>query len=363
MYAKCIILMLILSISSRSHTQLLLEDSCSINICSFNLYLLGGVANKYKEVSNQYKDAQYIRTESSYQTPDRIVNCASLLAQGDFSIIVLQEVLDGVRGDSAVADLTASLNRMSLKGYKWFTSERIGKGMRMESMAFIYDSLRIELQKIEGENSALIACAESRNRKYVQTQWKSGDFDFTVISCHFAWNDSDYFRRQADYKELNNILHNPKEYSIDPDVIVLGDFNRFGGNFNAKQKEYGIQQIAYDSKLFRSPHIACFDSTLIQLPEVTDNPKIEYPQFHSTTVSNNTMVYDTFWITSDVFEEFELEKCQWNVDYGVMIYDEPNGNFYIEGLEKLTQKELKYKYSDHRPIWMRFSTCSGELDQ
>ena len=75
------------------------------------------------------------------------------------------------------------------------------------------------------------------------------------------------------------------------------------------------------------------------------------------------MVYDTFWITSDVFEEFELEECQWNVDYGVMIYDEPNGNFYIEGLEKLTQKELKYKYSDHRPIWMRFSTCSGELDQ
>ncbi|MBT4776130.1 MAG: hypothetical protein HON99_10475 [Crocinitomicaceae bacterium] len=364
MNAKWSILILILSISFNSQAQLLVEDSCSINICSFNVYLLGGVDHKYKEISIQHKDARYVRSESSYRTPDRITNCASLLSRGNFSIIVLQEVVDGVRGDSAVADLTTSLNRISLKGYKWFTSERIGKGMRMESMAFIYDSLKVDLRKIEGKNSALIACSEPRNRKYVQTHWLSGDFDFTLISCHFAWNDSDYFRRQADYKELNAILHQPLEYSVDPDVIVLGDFNRFGGgHFNTDRKEYGIQQIAYDFELFRSPHIESFDSTLVQLREVHDNPYIEDPQLHSTTVSDNTMVYDTFWITSDVFEEFELENCQWNVDYGVMVYDEPNGNFYIEDLEKLTPKELKYKYSDHRPIWMRFSTCSGKQDQ
>lgn len=339
-------------------------DSCYINICSFNVYLLGGVAPKYKEISLKHKNANYTRSDSSYCIPKRITNCASLLSQGNFSLIVLQEVLDGVQGDSAVADLTATLNRDSIKGYKWFTSQRIGRGMRMESMAFIYDSLSVESKKIKSDNSVLISCDEPKNRKYVQTQWRSGDFDFSLISCHFAWNDSDFKRRQADYIELNNILHHPLEYSTDPDVIVLGDFNRFGGShFDEQQNEFGIQQLDYKSDLFRAPHIEVFDSTLIVLKEVEENPTIENPQLHSTTVSENTMVYDMFWITADVFEEFNIENCDWNLDYGVMVYDELNGNAYVEGLDKLTHKEIKLLYSDHRPIWMRFLTCSGYLDQ
>ena len=75
------------------------------------------------------------------------------------------------------------------------------------------------------------------------------------------------------------------------------------------------------------------------------------------------MVYDLFWLTADVLEEYSLSKNEWNIDFGVMAYDEPGGNAYVEGLEKLPLKELKLAYSDHRPIWMRFNVKANHSDQ
>lgn len=360
----CCILFTILFANFLSFSQLPPVDSCYINVCSFNVYLLGGVDAKYKEISKKFKDPLHQRPDSSFGIPNRISNCAELLSRGNFDLMVFQEVVDGVRGDSAVRDLTMKLNYITDKKFHWFTSQRIGKGMRMESMAFIYDPARVDVVDQKGSPTTLIESFEPKNRKYVKTCWKAGDFDFTLVSCHFAWNDKDYNRRQADYKKLDHILHHPLEYSKDPDVIVVGDFNRFGGNhFSMEAQEYGIQLIQYDSTKFRVPHVEYFDRSLAILKEVSANPEIEDPQHHSTTVSDNTMVYDMFWLTADVLEEYSVSKNEWNVDFGVMVYDEPGGNAYVEGLEKLSLKELKLAYSDHRPIWMRFNVTSNQSDK
>jgi endonuclease/exonuclease/phosphatase family metal-dependent hydrolase len=358
------ILLPILVVNFLCFSQLPPVDSCYINVCSFNVYLLGGVDAKYKEISKKSKDPLHQRPDSSFGIPNRISNCAELLYRGNFDLMVFQEVVDGVRGDSAIRDLTNKLNVISDKQYTWFTSQRVGRGMRMESMAFIYDTSSMKLINQNESTSTLIGSLDPKNRKFVKTCWKAGDFDFTLISCHFAWSDKDFKRRQADYKKLDHILHNPLEYSDDPDVVVVGDFNRYGGaRFSVENHEYGIQHINYDSAKFRVPHVEHFDRSLAILKEVSENPEIEDPQHHSTTVSDNTMVYDMFWLTADVLEEYRLSKNEWNIDFGVMAYDEPGGNAYVEGLEKLSLKELKLAYSDHRPIWMRFNVKANHSDQ
>ena len=347
-----------------SFCQLPKSDSSHITICSFNVYLLGGVSPKYKEINQQHKDPNYTRSDSSFTIPDRISNCADLLSRGNFDLMVLQEVVDGIRGDSAVRDLCNELIRNSGKDLCWFTSDRIGKGMRMESMAFIYDKAKINLIAHKGSKSSLLSTQEPKNRKFVKTTWKSGDFDFTLFSCHFAWNEKDCKRRQADYVLLSDILNNPDKFSSDPDIIVVGDFNRFGGRYCKKENnEFGIQQLNFDSSKFRVPHVECFDPSISNLKEVAENSGIIYPQQYSTTVSANTMVYDMIWITTDVLEEYNWERNKWNIDFGVLVFDEADGNAYLSGTEDLSSKEIKYLYSDHRPIWMKFKTNTASSDK
>lgn len=341
---------------SFSYGQVVKERKTYLNICSFNVYLLGAIAPKYQAIREAEKDPGYTRPDSSYGIPERVRNCAEILSKGSFELIVFQEVVHGSRGDSVMADLATELNEQYGRRYKWFTSGSIGKGFRItECMGFLYDSVKVKPLTQTDEKYSLIGCEEPKNRKYVKTCWQSGDFDFTLISCHFAWNGSDHKRRLADYQKLNHILHHPLEYSHDPDVIVVGNFNRFGGDFDESANEFGIQNLQVDTRKFRVPHVEVFDPEISAMKEVEDNLRIENPQQYSTTVSNkNSVVYDMFWITEDVLEEYKMTANKWNRDFGVLVYDEPWGNAYIDGVEQLSTSETKEAYSDHRPIWMRF---------
>ncbi len=357
---------LVIGIVSHSglNAQVVKSRKTYLNICSFNVYLLGAVADRYKEIDDAADDSDFQRSDSSYFIPKRVYNCAEVLSKGHFELIVFQELVTGAPGDSVMADLAKVMNTKYKRNYKWFTSGNIGKGFRIyESMGFLYDSTKVDLIRQTDEKCSYLACDETKNRKYVKTCWRASNFDFTLISCHFAWNSSDPLRRQADYRKLNDILHHPQKYSHDPDVIVVGDFNRYGGGFSQSKKQFGIQQITYDSTKFRVPHVEVFDKKVVELKEAEDNESLENPQQYSTTVSNdNTVVYDLFWITSDVQEEYKMSANKWNRDFGVLVYDETWGNGYIEGTEHLSTAETKKLYSDHRPIWMRFKINTNNRD-
>ena len=314
-----------------------------IYIASFNVYNLGAVESRYKDV-NQTLDNRI---------PVRIENLARVLAIGDFDIIVLQEVISGKPGHVAISDLVRALERNHSLTYRYVLSKHIGKGLISEAMAFLYKPNRVQLEMVNDTDS-VVSNIEIPGRDLVRTQWEAGHFDFTLISAHLAWGN--HVNRRAGYKKIAKIFDKPKSWSHDPDLIVLGDFNRFGGGGET------VRALPYDSDKFRVPNVIFFDPEFSKCKEVEKcsikgkGVPDDDPQLLSTTVACNTYVYDMIMFSSDASEEFpaKLGKAQYGTDFGIIHFDQPNGFGYQLGADKLQHEDLKNAYSDHRPIWIRF---------
>jgi hypothetical protein len=203
-----------------------------IYICTFNVYKLGSVDHKYTSFE---EDGDEEGGSPTFSIPDRIKNLANVLAAGPFDLVVFQEVTDGERGQAAMTDLVKELQDKYSLDYKFFMSDYIGQGLMAEAMAFMYDPKVIKPQLLPGKTS-LVQNIEIPGRDLVRTQWKAGDFDFTLISVHLAWgNEAD---RDAGYAKVNEIFwtDTPSQYSDDPDIIVgltRGPvMHEFGHNLN-----------------------------------------------------------------------------------------------------------------------------------
>jgi len=233
-------------------------------------------------------------------------------------------------------------------------------------MGFIYNPSVIKPEVITGNTSMLdyIEASPIGGRKFVKTQWIAGNFDFTLISCHFAWGNKE--KRNGAYETLESILTTPtpSNYSVDPDIIVLGDFNRFGD-----YKE-SVKLLDYNADKFWVPNITIFDTEFNTVKQVEDvnveNKGIpnNNPQLLSTTIADNTFTYDIIFFTSDVNEEFTVtpETVEYGKDFGIIHFDEKDGFGYQEGASELEHNSLKEEYSDHRPLWMKFKMDSDNLD-
>lgn len=323
-------------------------------ICTFNVYKLGSVDAKYRALEED--------TDVTGDIPVRIRNLANVLAVGPFDLIVLQEVTEGIRGEWAVSDLVRDLNQRHGRHYSHFPSEGIGRGLMQEAIAFVYDPNTIQPQVLTGETS-LTANIEIEGRDLARSQWRAGDFDFTLVAAHLAWGNED--DRDAGYEMIEDILKSPtpSTFSHDRDIIVLGDFNRFGNGYDS------VKELAFVSSKFLAPNVTIFDPAFNTVEEAEDGSiagtGITDPQLLSTTVSdNNTFVYDMILITNDVAEEFTAGTGQatFGTDFGIIHFDEPNGVGFQSGADALVGNALKKAYSDHRPLWMRFRTDTGNLD-
>ena len=322
-------------------------------ICTFNVYKLGSVADKYVALE---EDA-----EPASDLPERIQNLANVLAVGPFDLIVLQEVTEGLPGEWAVSDLVRDLNNRHHRNYRHFASDGIGRGLMEEAIAFIYDPNTIEPQVLTGDTSMTVNI-EIDGRDLVRTQWKAGGFDFTLVAGHLAWGSEQ--DRDAGYEMVEEILTSstPSTFSHDPDIIVLGDFNRFGNGYDS------VKELHYDSSRFLAPNVTIFDPGFNTIKEVTSTSiqgtGVAEPQHLSTTVAGNTFVYDMILITADAAEEFTAGTgaAVFGNDFGVIHFDELGGTGFQTGADALTHATLKKKYSDHRPLWMRFRTDTNNLD-
>jgi len=144
-------------------------------------------------------------------------------------------------------------------------------------------------------------------------------------------------------------------------VMVLGDFNRFGKN------QQSVKEIRFDSTIMFSPHVESWDKNFHSLKQVKKihiaNRGIpqDDPQLLSTTVSDNTMVYDKMMCTIDVMEEFgkPMHQLIYGEDFGVIAFDHKS---YPNYLPESDVQNIKLGWSDHRPIWMRFSINTGTKD-
>lgn len=316
-----------------------------ISIASYNIFSLGHIASKYKKPQG---------SQSSDNIPQRIQNNAQLLAKRNLDLIALQEVVAGKSGEWALVDLTHQLNKNYGKRYKWLLSKEIGPGFGFrESIAFLYDSVKVTTD----EKIKIIPSNGGRN--FVKCSFKSGNFDFTLIGVHLSWSNAEH--RISEVKKINSILYHPEKYASDPDVIVLGDFNRFGNNQRA------IKEIHFSSEKMFCPTIEFWDPQFNKVKQVSalaiQGKKVPSndSQLLSTTVSKNHKAYDLILCTSDAKEEFEtpLKEIKYNRDFGIIAFDHPTSIDFIAASQEDT---IKYKWSDHRPIWVRFRTDKDTQD-
>ena len=71
----------------------------------------------------------------------------------------------------------------------------------------------------------------------------------------------------------------------------------------------------------------------------------------STTIAKSKNIYDQFIITAGAFTEFGTENPTLGTHVGIITFDmaEPFTS-------NPDHNDVKYKISDHRPIWIRFQT-------
>jgi endonuclease/exonuclease/phosphatase family metal-dependent hydrolase len=331
-----------------------------IYICTFNVYKLGSVATKYTSLD---EEADPDSSPSTFSTPQRIKNLANVLAEGPFDLVVFQEVTDGERGRAAMTDLVKELKDQHSLDYTFFMSDYIGQGLMAEAIAFMYDPKVAKPELLPGQTS-MVQNIEIPGRDLVRTQWEAGDFDFTLISAHLAWSNEAH--RDAGYAKVNDIFwtDTPSQFSDDPDIIVLGDFNRFGDDYDS------VKELNYNSSRFIAPNVTFFDPQFSNTKSVTKPSILDKgvpnndEQLISTTVAKNSKVYDMILLSKDVDEEFPPGTAQaaYGTDFGIVHFDEPTGFGYQSGADALSHYNLKIAYSDHRPLWMRFKTNTGDND-
>lgn len=329
---------------SRSHNHLY--------VATFNVYILGKVADKYKTIEHWDEPVDD-------SLPERIVNLAAIIATGGFHLVAIQEVHSGPSGYYAIRDLTRALQEIHGMHYHFFVSENIGLGLVPEAIAFIYRPHAVKYRRIDGKRSVNI---EIPGRDLVKTQWIAKKFDFTLISAHLAWTNRTH--RDKGYEKIKHIFDNVDSYSDDPDIIILGDFNRFGANYSS------VKKLTYDPSKFLAPNVTFFDPEFSEKKSVSRSSIRDKgvpgnnPQWLSTTVAANKNVYDMILVSRDVAEELPSGENQatYGVDFGIIHFDEPGGFGHIDGVEELSHLQTKEAYSDHRPLWMRFKTKAGQYD-
>ena len=313
-----------------------------------HVYILGAVDDKYKDIEDW--NAQVDDT-----IPERIANLANVIAVGGFHLVAIQEVRSGPKGYFAIKDLQRALRQNHNMHYRFFISDYIGQGLVPEAMAFLYRPYKAKYKRIGGERSVMI---QIPGPDLVKTQWISGNFDFTLISAHLAWgNKAD---RDAGYEKIKDIFDNPSNYSDDSDIIILGDFNRFGKGYES------VKKLPYDSSKFLAPNVTFFDPGFTTKKNVTktsisgkgvpnDNPQL---------VAQNTRAYDMIMFSVDAAEEFPpgSNQAKYAEDFGIIHFDETDGFGYQSGAASLDHNSLKKAYSDHRPLWIRFKTNTDHYD-
>jgi len=156
--------------------------------------------------------------------------------------------------------------------------------------------------------------------------FKSGNFDFTLVTIHVLYGDSEAERRE-EIKLLDDVLLNVDENNGgEKDIILLGDFNFDStkdiillGDFNFDSTDSGWQTTTYD-------------------PVISPSTK--------TTISDSSS-YDNIWINPDYTSEYQ-ELLE------VYKFDEVEFNN--------DDKAASLAVSDHRPVAVIFNTDSQDDD-
>ncbi|MBK7537510.1 MAG: endonuclease/exonuclease/phosphatase family protein [Myxococcales bacterium] len=202
-------------------------------------------------------------------------------------------------------------------------------GGNWERVAYLYDSRAVTFNGLAAEAHTprkkkgfeYLPSASFWRAPYLAT-FKSGSFDFVVLTTHIRWgsNESarhDELERLADWIEAKR----QDEYAEDKDLIVMGDFNipsKTSSLFKAITK-HGLELPRALARLQHGSNLAK-DKRYDQI--------LHYPQF-PVNFSNAGGVLDFFLGDAHIKELFDGE---------------------------MTREAFTYQMSDHLPLWMQVRT-------
>jgi endonuclease/exonuclease/phosphatase family metal-dependent hydrolase len=145
---------------------------------------------------------------------------ASTINQSHFDLVAIQEVKqDGEEVDRL----------LNVLGAPWRAASMSPMTGNHERFAFIYNGDHVQ----EVGRPHFIEDSDARvfDRVPYQETFRAGNFDFTLITVHLSYGDTQRRRREAE--ELASYAQRLAHTSSDKDVIVLGDFNEQGsGNLH-----------------------------------------------------------------------------------------------------------------------------------
>ena len=141
---------------------------------------------------------------------------ANVITSNDFDIVAVQEV----RGDGGAIDrLLGQLNgAFGLGRWRAIVSETTGNH---ERFAFVYDS---DAVRHLGDSGFLPSDLRVSRRPFA-AHFRSGDFDFSLVTIHLLYSDLRERRREADRLASRVTGVVLPAGTGERDVIVLGDFN------------------------------------------------------------------------------------------------------------------------------------------
>lgn len=267
---------------------------------------------------------------------------AKMLVDNDLDLIAIQEVGVKEGGVAQVRALRGRMNRRRARRTpKYFSIVTPQSGD--ERCAVIYRS------PVTLDDDEITWLDEDKNpddpskggevffRIPPTLAFSAGEFDFNLVQMHLAWGN--LTRRTDEVTALHVFLES--ESDGEQDWIVLGDMNRYGKFRASADKAFDILLADGWKQSYRFPLLEAITD-----PDDMDVRRASEDRL-STTVADSRNLYDQIIVTAGVYRELGADDPVLGTDVGIIAFDmEPR---YAD----LDHNEVKYRVSDHRPVWIR----------
>lgn len=229
---------------------------------------------------------------------DRAARIASIIRDGRFDVVALQELRGGERGlELLVREL----------GAPWKASAISPPAANGERLGYVYREDRVS--ETAAPHPLFDPGSPFAREPYIG-YFRAGEFDFIMVNLHLTYTDTDRRRREA--SQLG--YHAQKLLAgAEKDVIFLGDFNEHWTSGNLHYiEEHGFRRII-------------FEGTNLSGRQTYDN-----------------ILYHPAWTT-------EFTGIRGVIRFDETLYDNDDRRASLE-------------VSDHRPVYADFSTTGPDDD-
>lgn len=222
-----------------------------------------------------------------------------------YDLIAVQELRD-----EKVLQRAVEMLKAEGFDYGYDISGSVGRGVK-ERYAFLYRKNKVEPVQ---EGRLYQEEADEFIREPFYATFRSGNFDFTLITIHVLFGKSKSERR-PEIIELAEVYNRIQDDDPDEqDIILCGDFN-------FPPKDEGFDDIKSISGM-----------TFLILPP-------------GKTTITDTSLYDNFWFQKEYVAEYTGQSGIYKFDEIIFNNDDRKASLAV---------------SDHRPIWAEFDTSRDD---